>query len=153
MKPNPALAGLTPLVGDWVMELHRASFLPDPETKLTGTVAIDWTEGGAAMVMRQGDREHPQSATWIIGRDESDTGYRVMYADGRGVSRIYDMSFDWPQWRMWRATADFSQRYEATIDDDGLVVRGYWQKSFDAGTTWEHDFNIDYVRVRPPEGP
>jgi hypothetical protein len=152
MSSNPALSSLGPLVGDWVMELYGASFLPDPETKVTGLVTIAWTEDGAAMIMRQGDSEHPPSATWIIGRDESETGYRVLYADGRGVSRIYDMSFDWPQWRMWRATPDFSQRFQATIDDGANTVRGHWQKSFDAGTTWEHDFDIDYVRVRPLEG-
>ncbi len=126
------------------MELYNAAFLPAPDERVTGSVRIDWMDDGSALVMRQGDSVHPPSATWIIGRDESEPDYLVLYADDRGVSRLYRMSFAESNWRMWRDHPEFSQRYTAQMDPDGRTIRGRWEKSIDGGTTWEHDFNIDY---------
>jgi len=144
---NPALVGLEFLVGQWQMELHGAAFLPDPGARVTGSVRIDWIADGAAIVMRQGEGTEPSAAVWIIGRDDSTTDFQVLYSDDRGVSRLYDMSFASPDWRMWRTTPDFSQRFEAVIASDGRAIRGAWRKSFDGGATWEHDFNLDYIRT------
>ena len=146
MNTNPALADLQPLVGGWRMELYNASFLSDSDTRINGSIEIDWIEGGCALRMRQGDSEHPPSAVWIIGRDESDSEYSVLYGDDRGVSRIYRMSFKDSQWQMWRDASAFSQRFHAELDADARMVRGRWEKSTDQGATWEHDFNIDYIR-------
>ena len=55
--------------------------------RITGSVQVDWMEDRSALVMRQGDSAHPPAATWVIGRDESEPGYLVLYADDRGVSR------------------------------------------------------------------
>jgi len=148
MGINPALADLQPLEGRWRMELYDAAFLPDPETRLTGSVEIDWLEDGSALRMRQGDPEHPPAAVWIIGRDESEADYSVLYADARGVSRIYRMSFEDARWQMWRDTHEFSQRFQARLDPDTNAIRGRWEKSSDQGATWEHDFNVDYIRER-----
>jgi hypothetical protein len=98
--------------------------------------------------MRQGDSAHPPAAVWIIGRDDSEAGYSVLYADDRGVSRIYSMSFTDGRWQMSRDTPDFSQRFEARLDPDAGVIRGRWEKSTDQGATWEHDFNLEYIRER-----
>jgi hypothetical protein len=147
MGVNPALADAVPLVGFWRMELHHADFLPDPDTKVAGSMHIDWIENGSALVMRQGDSEHPPTAIWIVGRDDSGPDYRVLYSDERGVSRIYNMSLADGRWKMWRTTPDFSQRFEAEIDPEGQTIRGRWMKSFDSGASWEHDFNIDYLRI------
>ena len=66
---NPALADLAPLVGQWRMEVYGAAFLPDLDTRVTGSVEFDWIENGAAVVMRQGaDYEGSPAAVWIIGR-------------------------------------------------------------------------------------
>ncbi len=51
---NPALADLAPFVGQWRMEVYGATFLPDLDTRVTGSVEFDWIEDGAAVVMRQG---------------------------------------------------------------------------------------------------
>ena len=150
MSINPALADLQPLVGRWRMELYNAAFLPDRATRVAGSVKIDWIDDGRALRMRQGDSAHPPAAVWIIGRDESEPGYAVLYADDRGVSRIYRMSFKDSDWQMWRDTAEFSQRFHAQLDPDTRTVRGRWQKSTDQGATWEHDFNIDYTREDAP---
>ena len=102
MTTNPALADLQFLAGAWDMELSEASFLPDPAATVGGSVTFEWIEQGAALVMRMGD-----TAAWIIGRDEAEPDYRVLYADGRGVSRVYGMSFSSGTWRMWRDTPEF----------------------------------------------
>ena len=146
MTHNPALSDLARLIGQWRMELHRASFLPDLDTRLTGTVAFDWIEDGAAIVMRQQPDGVDTAAVWIFGRDEGESNYQVHYADERGVSRRYEMSLVGEDWLMWRTSPEFSQRYEARIDEEGRTVRGAWKKSFDGGTVWEHDFNVDYTR-------
>lgn len=145
MTTNPALATLRFLVGAWDIELSEASFLPDPGTKVHGSVTFEWIEQGAALVMRMGDAVTPM-ATWIIGRDDSEPNYQVLYADDRGVSRVYRMSFSDGTWRMWRNTPEFSQRFDAEVSAGRAEISGSWQKSGDGGATWEHDFKVRYSR-------
>ena len=66
MSINPALAGLQPSVGHWRMELYNAGFLPDRDTRVSGSIEIDWIEDGSALRMRQGDAEHP-GANLVLG--------------------------------------------------------------------------------------
>jgi hypothetical protein len=145
MTTNPALDELRFLPGGWDMELSEASFLPDPDAKLRGSVTFEWIEQGAALVMRMGGAGAP-AATWIIGRDASELGYQVLYADDRGVSRVYQMSFGDGAWRMWRDTPEFSQRFDAEVSAGRAEINGSWQKSVDGGMTWEHDFKVRYTR-------
>ena len=149
MTINPALANLLILAGAWDMELSGASFLPDSDAKVRARVTFEWIEQGAALVMRMGDSATP-TATWIFGRDESETGYHVLYADDRGVSRVYRMNLDALTWRMWRDTPEFSQRFDAEISADQTQISGSWQRSSDGGATWEHDFNVRYECLSPP---
>lgn len=148
MTTNPALADLQFLAGAWDMELSNASFLPDPAAKMHAPVAFEWIEEGAALVMRMGAATTP-TATWIFARDEAQADYHVLYADDRGVSRIYWMTFSEDRWRMERDTPEFSQRFDAEISADQTHIHGSWQKSSDGGRTWEHDFNVSYSRLRP----
>jgi hypothetical protein len=141
---NPALATLEVLVGTWEMELFGVSFLPDPDTRVPGFISFEWIERGAALVMRQGD-----AASWIIGRDDADEHFCVLYADARGVSRVYGMSLNQNTWKLWRRTPEFSQRFEAELSADRNVITGQWKKSFDGGQKWEHDFHVNYTRSSP----
>ncbi|HEY6295834.1 MAG TPA: hypothetical protein VIX15_09225 [Streptosporangiaceae bacterium] len=145
MTTNPALNELQFLAGGWDLELSEASFLPDPDAKLHGRVTFEWIEPGAALVMRMGDAGTP-TATWIIGRDDAEQDYHVLYADDRGVSRVYGMSFGEGAWRMWRDTPAFSQRFDAEVGADRAEIDGSWRKSVDGGVTWEHDFRVRYSR-------
>lgn len=95
---NPALANLAPLVGRWRMELYGAAFLPDRDTRLTGSVEFGWIEDGAAIAMRQAADVGPPAAVGIIGRDGGDANYGVLYADDRGVSRRHGMSLAGRDW-------------------------------------------------------
>lgn len=143
MTTNPALAELEFLAGDWDMELYDTSFLPDPDAKVRGQVTFAWIEQDTALVMRMGP------AIWIIGRDDAEPHYHVLYADERGVSRVYRMSLDAGAWRIWRDTPEFSQRFDAEVDSGHAEINGAWQKSTDGGKTWEHDFKVRYSRQGP----
>jgi hypothetical protein len=73
--------------------------------------------------MRQSELENPAAAVWIIGRDDSEPD-AVLYADLRGVSRVYRMSLEDRHWQMWRDGADFYQRFTAQIDPTAQTMRG-----------------------------
>jgi hypothetical protein len=147
-NPNPALQDLEILVGDWTMELSNASFLPHPSDTMTGHVSIEWLQEGAFLVMYMGSQPPgTPDAIWLMGRDESTPSYVVLYYDNRKVSRVYEMSFSDGTWKMWRNSPDFSQRFEGKLSEDGNTITAHWQKSSD-GSTWEHDFDVTYVKVR-----
>ena len=147
--PLPAVSGLAPLVGTWRLILWGGSFLPDPQERVDAGVArFEWVEGGAVLAMHH-DRDESGSpaARMIFGRDQDEEDYSVLYSDTRGVSRIYRMSFTTQEWRMWRDNPSFAQRFEASYSKDGSRMTGHWEKSIDRGA-WEHDFNLEYSRVR-----
>ncbi len=147
-KLNPALKRLAVLAGDWEMELSNSAFLPNPEDTVKGFVSFQWVEDGAFLLMRQGDRPpSPPAAIWLMNRDESTEEYRVFYFDARGVSRIYNMSFDGSSWKMWREAPGFSQRFEGRVSRDHRTIRAHWEKSVD-GSAWEHDFDMTYRRIK-----
>jgi hypothetical protein len=145
MTTNPALDAVRFLAGDWDMELSGASFLPDPDATVAGSATFEWIAGGAALAMRMGAGTG-NDATWIIGRDDCEPDYNVLYCDTRGVSRVYRMTLAGGTWRMWRDTPQFSQRWDAVISAGQAEITGTWRKSTDAGATWHHDFNLRYTR-------
>jgi hypothetical protein len=116
-------------------------FPADPSNKILAQVAFDWLEDGAFMI------EHFATSTWVIGPDDSNETYSVLYHDERGVSRVYQMSLDKDVWKVWRNAPGFSQRFEGKFSAAGDTITARWEKSFD-GSTWEHDFNLTYKRVR-----
>ena len=52
-------------------------------------------------------------------------------------------------WTLQRVAAapDFSQRFTGTFDDDDNTIVGRWEISSD-GSTWNHDFDLTYTRLR-----
>jgi hypothetical protein len=57
------------------------------------------------------------------------------------------MSIGGGRWELWREGEPFSQRFTATISDDGDTIVGRWEKSAD-GRTWETDFDFTYRKTR-----
>jgi hypothetical protein len=81
-----------------------------------------------------------------MGVDEA-TGRAVqLYADGRGVFRIYEMSVANGVWRAWRDAPGFHQRFAGAFSDDGRTITGAWEGSGD-GTNWSHDFDLTYAKL------
>ena len=147
-NPNPALIDLEVFVGDWAMELSNASFLPSLSNTVRGQVSLEWLEDGAFLVMYMGNKPpDTPDAIWLISRDESTSNYTVLYYDARKVSRVYEMSFSEDTWKIWRNSPGFSQRFEGKFSDDGNSITAYWEKSSN-GSTWEHDFDVLYIRIR-----
>jgi hypothetical protein len=143
---NPALSELGFLIGEWDMALSGASFLPDPEHVIHGRIEVRPIEAGTLLAMRQGvESSGPPAASWVMGRDDSQAGYTVLYTDGRGVSRVYEMSLSEGRWEIWRQTPEFSQRFEATVSVDHDEIAGSWEKCSSNGA-WEHDFDVVYSR-------
>jgi len=122
------------------MELSRAAFLPEGEV-VHGSASFEFIDDGRLLAFRQGD-----AATWIIGGDDASALYTVLYADGRGVSRVYAMTFDGETWRIWRDDQQFSQRFEAVVSAGLDLISGRWEKR-SSGEEWEHDFAVTYRRL------
>lgn len=135
---QPALKNLGRLVGTWDVELV---FPVDPPGTLHVQAVFDWLEGGAFVIERLG------GSVWIIGPDDTNETYSVLYYDDRGVSRVYQMSLNNGVWKLWRDAPGFSQRFEGKFSDDDNTITAHWEKSSD-GSTWEHDFNLTYTRLR-----
>ena len=143
---NPRLSELSFMVGEWDMAITGASFLPSPEDVVHSHVRFTPIESGTLLAMRQGgDASGPPDATWVIGKDDSQDTFTVLYADSRGVSRVYLMSLKKNTWRLWRDNSEFSQRFEATVSPDRRLMSGRWERR-SAGGDWEHDFAATYSR-------
>jgi hypothetical protein len=145
MAINPALKDIEFLVGKWTMELSNASFLPDPKTVVRGKVSFEWFDNGDFLIMRQGAKRGTPYATWFIGRDQDSSDYTVLYIDDRRVSRAYAMSFDKGEWKIWRNSLGWSQRFIGRISKDKKTVTGYWENKTDG--RWKRDFDVKYLRT------
>jgi hypothetical protein len=88
--------------------------------------------------------EAPDSLS-IIGCDAADGTYFQLYSDERGVCRVYEMSIGNGEWRLWRAGEPFSQRFAATISENGNAIVGRWEMSED-GINYMPDFDMVYRR-------
>jgi hypothetical protein len=149
---NPILERLDVLTGEWKIEITN-----DGQTVEGGQVTFDWLEDGAFLVQHAeaGDASEvpadfvensPLPTVSIIGLDDSSEQFAMLYADARGVYRVYQMSLSERVWKIWRNARGFSQRFTGTFSDDGDTINGYWELS-DDGSEWEHDFDLTYTRI------
>lgn len=88
---------------------------------------------------------NPLPTTQLIGLDDAGEEFTVLYADARGVHRVYRMTFGDGQWRMWRAAPGFHQRFTGTLREDGAAIDARWERSVD-GADWVLDFRLAYRR-------
>jgi hypothetical protein len=82
----------------------------------------------------------------VIGCNENRDDYELLYADDRGVSRIYRMTFAGGVWIQHREDPGFFQRFQGTVDPSGNRISASWTKSHDDGVTWQHDFELTCTR-------
>jgi hypothetical protein len=141
---NPSLAPLAVLVGDWRVELTDAGFL-EPGTSMSGTMSVSWLDEAFLVLRSAMNVDGPPTSVSVIGHDGHDD-YQLLYADDRGVSRIYRMSFADGVWIQHREDPGFHQRFQGTVDRSGDRISAFWTKSHDDGATWQHDFNLTYTR-------
>jgi hypothetical protein len=94
--------------------------------------------------------EAPDSVS-IIGCDAGNGTYFQLYADDRGVCRVYEMSIGDGEWKLWRVGEPFAQRFTATFREGGDAIFGCWEMSED-GVNYAIDFNLVYRRSAPVAG-
>lgn len=141
-QPTNSLKQFDILVGEWDMEgTHPA--LPSPAH---GRSSFEWLVKDALLVWNF-DWDHPSipNAVSVIGHDDIGDACSMLYADERGVSRIYQMSLDGGVWKMWRESEGFSQRMTGEFSDDGKTINVHGELSRD-GSNWEQDLDVTYTR-------
>jgi hypothetical protein len=141
---DPKLEPLTVLVGAWRIEATHPLI---PSTVVHGTAEFEWLEGERFLLQRSrmGHPEFPDSLI-VFGADED--GLSMHYFDSRGVRRIYGVSLSDGVWKMWRHSPGFSQKFNASISDDGNTIEGRWKLSRD-DTTWADDLAVTFQRSGP----
>lgn len=141
---NAALRRLDALIGGWNVEV---TFPGDPSTVIRGQTTFEWLEGGYFLVERSSaERDDFPQSHQIIGCDDVNEAYSVLYSDSRGVARLYQMSLDDGVWKQWRNAPGFSQRFTGTFSGDGNTIRCFWENSTD-GSSWALDFHMTYIKV------
>jgi len=147
MSSQPQLDLLDVFVGEWRL---TSSFSPDPATAPRAHTTFDWLSGRRFLVQRW-EVDHPDAPDGIaiIGFDAEKEMLLQHYFDSRGVARVYEMTFSEGVWTLERHAAppDFSQRFTGTFGDDDNTIVGRWESASE-GSSWEHDFDLTYVRVR-----
>jgi hypothetical protein len=124
-------------IGEWTMQVT----FPGAPPMTGGRVVFEWMTGEQFII-----------EGWEVPVPEAPDGtFRQHYFDSRGIARIYQMRLEDGVWTLWRDTADFSpldfaQRYTGRFSEDGTAIAGRWEIAHD-GSTWEHDFDLTYLRV------
>jgi hypothetical protein len=119
----------------------------------TGRATFEWIGGGGFLLGRSVAEwkdpgwleKAPKTIQSVIGFDDETLEVIQLYADDRGVNRIYRGSLTHEQWYLERAAPDFHQRFVGEFRDDRQTIDGRWESSPD-GTAWELDFPITYRR-------
>ncbi len=145
-----AMERLEAFIGEWALQ---ASF-PAAAAGVGGRAVFEWILGRQFVMEHAeipGVPEAPDS-TAVVGFDPARKAYRQHYFDSRGIARVYAMEFSDGVWTLVRDSADFtpldfSQRFTGQFSSDGQRITGRWETSSD-GSTWEHDFDLTYTKVR-----
>ena len=146
--PNPSLERFRLLIGTWdTVGTHPMV----PGVTLHGRTSFEWIEGGAFLMMRSEifDDERFPSGISVIGHDDSQDDYTMVYFDERGVSRIIQTNLSGNVWKTWRNSPEFSQRFRVTFGKVGSTMEGVGSMKKNGGD-WERDLRLSYVRATGP---
>lgn len=137
------------LIGTWQIKP-----LVDGRSAGTGRSTFRWIEDGAFVLERTEGAwtdpgwaaNAPQTSAAVLGWDDSTDEVVQLYADSRGVTRIYRGTLTAEAWSLGRAAPGFHQRFVGTFRDGGRTMDGRWESSPD-GAAWELDFPITFRRT------
>ncbi|MFN2594055.1 MAG: hypothetical protein ABR579_04095 [Actinomycetota bacterium] len=150
---NPSLQSLDVLVGEWNLEATHPMV---PGVVVHGKTTFEWMDGEKFLLMRS-ENDHPDfpNSTSVIGNtsidrigepQELNEALRMFYFDSRGVHRVYELSITSSEWKWWRDSEGFSQRFTGTFKGGGDTITGQGELCRD-GHTWEDDIAMTYRRV------
>jgi hypothetical protein len=141
---DDALKELEVLIGEWTMEAIPPGGEPWPGEART---TFEWMKGNQLLLERS-TVEMPEApdSVCVIGCDAANGTYYQLYTDERGVCRVYEMSIGNGEWKLWRDGEPFSQRFTATISEDGNRIEGRWELAED-GENFRTDFDLIYTKV------
>jgi len=141
---DEALRRLDPLVGEWTIEAAGADGTRWPGS---GRASFDWHPSGTHLIERTTvDLPEAPDTLSVIGCDAANGTYTQLYSDERGVCRIYQMSIDEGEWKLWREGEPFAQRFTGRFRDDGNTIAGRWEIAED-GENYETDFDLVFRRA------
>jgi Protein of unknown function (DUF1579) len=143
-RPNPALAPLAALVGEW---RTTATHPLVPGTTFHGRTSFEWLEGGAFLLMRS-EIEEPEipSGIAIIGSDDAAGTFTMIYFDERDISRRYVVEVADDELTWHRDDPALSQRMVLSISADSSRLEAHGTMSRDGGP-WEDDLQLTYERA------
>ena len=143
-RPNPALAALAPLVGEWrTTGTHPLV----PGATFHGRTSFAWHQGGAFLLMRSEiDEPEIPSAVAVIGSDDAAGTLTMQYFDERDLSRCYVVEVGDGELSWHRDVAGFAQRMVVAIDPGGDRLEAQGRMARDGGP-WEDDLRLTYERT------
>jgi hypothetical protein len=141
---NKGLGALEPLIGEWEFTMYNAWFLESMDTKVVGKTIVERIHDSFIVVRQETDGKPDD--IWVIGYSDAQGKYELFYYDQRGVSRIFDMSFDGKRWTFSREDKDFYQRFIAEVSLNKIQART--EASEDKGKTWRKDFDMTYIKAK-----
>jgi hypothetical protein len=142
-KINSALQPFQVMIGKW-KTTGTHPYLPNKT--IQGKTSFEWIEDGAFIIMHSEIQdEYIPKGVAIFGSDDSKGKYYMIYFDGRGVSRKYNMSIDNKEWKWWRNDPEFSQRFTVAISDDGQSMRSKGEMK-KGNSEWEADLSLIYTK-------
>ncbi|MBI3968058.1 MAG: hypothetical protein HY329_20655, partial [Chloroflexi bacterium] len=103
------LEELDRFVGEWTMVAAPPG---GPSWPGEARARFEWLDGGAFLIQRWTvDLPAAPNGTAIIGCDAANGTYFQLYADDRGVCRVYEMGLRDGEWTLRREGAPFAQRF------------------------------------------
>ena len=129
------------------MGIHHVNawFLESMDTKVKGFTTIERLQD-SFVVVRSTDADKKPSDIWVIGYSDPQEKYMMFYHDQRGVSRIFNTTFDGSKLVFWREDKDMYQRITLEIKADGL--HSVAEASEDKGKMWRKDLEMDHKRIK-----
>ena len=148
-----ALDELEALIGEWAMgaAFPGAPSIDEQLESGIGSITLEWMDGREFVLQRWTVPDPGPDGLAVIGSDPDRKGaYLQHYFDTRGVARVYKMTFEGGEWKLWRdepdfSPLDFSQRYTGTLGADGNRIEGTWEINEDG--SWAKDFDLVYAKV------
>lgn len=144
LKPNPLLTAFAFLIGEWQTTGTHPQL---PGKTFHGLTSFAWAEGGAFLIMRSEiDEPEIPSGVALIGSDDGDHSYVMIYFDERGVSRHYQVTISDDEMIWNRDDPKLAQCMTFTREDGGdrIVCKGRMSED---GGAWKDDLSLTYTRL------